>query len=147
MFQDIVIVLLHTIIIDIAFFCCIYIFGNRKQIIQYLKKNWLIIILGFGFTFWVLSIIFACLRIKDDSKNQRSFSVETLYSCYVAIVIGAITLYFTVFSFTKPKKMAFVDYEKYVLNNYSRILHGSIGISLFVNTLIIFLNYENLFFR
>lgn len=147
MFQDIVIVLLHTIIIDIAFFCCIYIFGNRKQIIQYLKKNWLIIILGFGFTFWVLSIIFACLRIKDDSKNQRSFSVETLYSCYVAIVIGAITLYFTVFSFTKPKKMAFVDYEKYVLNNCSRILHGSIGISLFVNTLIIFLNYENLFFR
>ena len=147
MFQAVAKVLLHTIIIDIAFFCCIYIFGNRKQIIQYFKKNWLIIILGFGFTFWVLSIVFACLGIKNDSKNQSSFSVETLYSCYVTIVIGAITLYFTVFSFTKPKKMAFVDYEKYVLNNCSRILHGSIGISLFVNTLIIFLNYENLFFR
>jgi hypothetical protein len=138
MFQAVAKVLLHTIIIDIAFFCCIYIFGNRKQIIQYFKKNWLIIILGFGFTFWVLSIVFACLGIKNDSKNQSSFSVETLYSCYVAIVIGAITLYFTVFSFTKPKKMAFVDYEKYVLNICSRILHGSIGISLFVNTLIIF---------
>lgn len=147
MVQDIVIVLLHTIIIDIAFFCCIYIFGNRKQIIQYLKKNWLIIILVFGFTFWVLSIIFSCLGIKDDSENQKYFSVEALYSCYIAIVIGAITLYFTVFSFTKPKKMAFVDYEKYVLNNCSRILHGTIGISLFVNTLIIFLNYQNLFFR
>lgn len=147
MFQSIIKVLLHTIIIDFAFALCIYIFGNRKRIIQYVKKNWFILILAFCFTFWMLSIIFSCLGIKDDSENQQYFSIETLYSCYVAIVIGAITLYFTVFSFTKPKKMAFVDYEKYVLNNCSRILHGSIGISLFVNTLILFLNYENLFFR
>lgn len=147
MFQNIIKVLLHTIIIDFAFALCIYIFGNRKRIMHYVKKNWFILILAFSFTFWMLSIIFSCLEIKDDSENQHYFSVETLYSCYVAIVIGAITLYFTVFSFTKPKKMAFVDYEKYVLNNCSRILHGSIGISLFVNTLILFLNYENLFFR
>ena len=147
MFQSIIKVLLYTIIIDFAFSCCIYIFGNRKQIIQYLKKNWFILILAFGFSFWMLSIIFSCLGIKDDSENQQYFSIETLYSCYVAIVIGAITLYFTVFSFTKPKKMALSNYVKYLIEPNDKILYFSILPIFIINTLLIFFNKDNTFYR
>lgn len=147
MFQSIIKVLLHTIIIDFAFALCIYIFGNRKRIIQYVKKNWFILILAFGFSFWMLSIIFSCLGIKDDSESQKYFSVETLYSCYVAIVIGAITLYFTVFSFIKPKKMTLSNYVKYLIEPNDKILYFSMIPMFIINTISIFLNINNAFYR
>lgn len=147
MFQSIIKVLLHTIIIDFAFALCIYIFGNRKRIIQYVKKNWFILILAFCFTFWMLSIIFSCLGIKDDSENQQYFSIETLYSCYVAIVIGAITLYFTVFSFIKPKKMTLSNYVKYLIEPNDKILYFSMIPMFVINTISIFLNINNAFYR
>lgn len=147
MIQNVFIILLYTLVTDLFFFILIYIFGNRKQIIKLIKKDWLILLLIFGFTFWIISIICSFCGIKNDPEKNSLFSVETLYSCYVAIVIGAITVYFTVFAFTKPKKMAFVDYEKYVLSRLSKILYVTIGISLFINTLVIFFNYQNLCFR
>lgn len=147
MFQSIIKVLLYTIIIDFAFSCCIYIFGNRKQIIQYLKKNWFILILAFGFSFWMLSIIFSCLGIKDDSESQKYFSVEALYSCYVTIVIGAITVYFTVFSFIKPKKMTLSNYVKYLIEPNDKILYFSMIPMFIINTISIFLNINNAFYR
>ena len=147
MFHNIVTVLLHTIIIDYIFFFCAYIFGNRKKIRQNLKRNWFIVFLFFLVTIWGMSIIFSFWGIGNDTQDRDYFSSDTLFSCYIAILIGALTLYFTIFAFIKPKRMAFANYEKYVLNSTSKILYTTIGISVFINTVSLFFNYKNFFFR
>lgn len=94
-----------------------------------------------------MSIIFSFWGIGNDTQDRDYFSSDTLFSCYIAILIGALTLYFTIFAFIKPKRMAFANYEKYVLNSTSKILYTTIGISVFINTVSLFFNYKNFFFR
>ena len=79
MFHNIVTVLLHKIIIDYIFFFCAYIFGNRKKIRQNLKRNWFIVFLFFLVTIW---------GIGNDTQDRDYFSSDTLFSCYIAILIG-----------------------------------------------------------
>ena len=79
--------------------------------------------------------------------NNSKFSIETLYSTYVSVLIGAVTLYFTIFAFIKPKRMTLSNYVKYLIEPNEKFLYFSIIPIFIINTIFIFFNKDNTFYR
>ncbi len=158
MISNICTLILYTLIIDVILFCALlifcYIYNLRSAmkklhcipIKKLLKNNKLFIGLFLLFIFWAISIVLAFIGIADDD-NSKYFPSDTLYSCYIAIIIGAVTIYFTVFAFIKPKKMTFVDYEALVVNRKAKFTYITIAFTFLINSIAIFININNLFFR
>lgn len=159
MITNICTLILYTLVIDVILFCAFLIFCyiynlrrdikklNRISIKKILVNNILFIILFLLFIFWAISIILSFIGIADDNIDSKNFSSDTLYSCYITIIIGAVTIYFTVFAFIKPAKMTFVDYEALVVNFKAKFTYITIAFTFLVNSIAIFFNINNLFFR
>ena len=108
---------------------------------------------------WICSCIFYLFGLLNDMNttiynrisifvfNSSKFSIETLYSTYGSILIGAVALYFTIFAFIKPKQMTLSNYVKYLIAPNEKVLYFSILPIFIINTLLIFFNKDNTFYR
>ena len=148
MFYRILYLLSFTLFVDFILLLGLFIYSNvrilKKKI---LKINFFLCITLFFSTLWIISCILSILEIKKDSICQKVFSSDTLYSCYIAVLVGAITVFFTVFAFIKPKKMTFTNYQKYVLSCKTKFFYSSILFVFTIDTVLIFIHIDNLFFR
>lgn len=143
MFYRILYLLIFTLFVDFILLLGLFIFSN----VRILKKNLFICITIFFYTLWFISCIFSVLEIKKDAPCKKVFSSDTLYSCYIAVLVGAITVFFTVFAFIKPKKMTFANYQKYVLSRKTKLFYSSMLFIFTIDTILIFIYIDNLFFR
>lgn len=108
---------------------------------------------------WICSCIFYLFGLLNDIEitiynkinilvfNSSKFSIETLYSTYGSILIGAVALYFTILAFIKPKQMTLSKYVKYLIAPNEKVLYFSILPIFIINTLLIFFNKDNTFYR
>ena len=108
---------------------------------------------------WICSCIFYLFGLLNDMKttiyikvnilklNSSKFSIENLYSTYVSILVGAVTLYVTILAFIKTKQMALSNYVKYLIALNEKVLYFSILPIFIVNTVLIFFNKDNAFYR
>ena len=108
---------------------------------------------------WICSCIFYLFGLLNDIEitiynkinilvfNSSKFSIETLYSTYGSILIGAVALYFTILAFIKPKQMTLSNYVKYLIAPNEKVLYFSILPIFIINTLLIFFNKDNTFYR
>ena len=97
---------------------------------------------------WICSCIFYLFGLLNDIEitiynkinilvfNSSKFSIETLYSTYGSVLIGAVALYFTIFAFIKPKQMTLSNYVKYLIAPNEKVLYFSILPIFIINTLL-----------
>lgn len=148
MFYDILYLFFFTFLIDFSFLIILYIFSYIRQIRNiFLAKNLFSLVNLLFYSLWFFSSILSILEKVKDSKEVFVFASDTLYSCYIAIFVGVITVFFTVFAFIKPKMMTFSNYQKYVLLKKFKVYYLSMLIIFFINTILIFVHIDNLFFR
>lgn len=118
---------------------------------SYIKKFFLkfsiFIVICFLYSIWLVSYVLSVFNVTKDTPCGSYFASDTLYSCYTAVLVGAITVFFAVFAFIKPPKMTFKDYQKIVLSLQSKVFYLSMLFLFLANTILIFIHIDNVFFR
>lgn len=138
------VILKLALIMVAAFLAILFVYSYIKK---FFLKFTIFIVSTFLYSFWIVSSVLSVFNIAKDTPCGSYFASDTLYSCYIAVLVGVITVFFAVFAFIKPTKMTFKDYQKFVLSLQSKVFYFSILFVFFVNTILIFIHIDNVFFR